>query len=254
MTPETILFAREIREVQSRLRAFSSLQTTQVGRTLAGQIVDFLDLAKVPSMSEIEALESLVEQYSVSAVGRTAIEASGDVHLLEDVRTLIGGIKQKVAPIALSNVILALLLRDATTARVKVSELDEDALDWAIAISLGYRPIYPGFPAAMLRDPNGKLAHVTELAEIFSGKWALDVIDRDRMHICPVVLDGRPTIQAWLDGADRHAEGCYGPNTLIALKRCFVTSRMGDVIDVPVQLAMRQGEAWVHEESRERQR
>jgi len=92
---------------------------------------------------------------------------------------------------------------------LSVSELSGAALDWAVAKASGeYKPV--SVPA-------------------YSTDWAQGgpIIERERIAV-------------WGDNpfweAERGSVWCNGPTPLIAAMRCYVASKLGDKIDVPLPL------------------
>ncbi len=60
------------------------------------------------------------------------------------------------------------------------------------------------------------------------------IIKEERIHLCPVIVDGKEEWQCWLDGVSglrfMHAD------PLIAAMRCHIVSKMGDRVLVPSTL------------------
>lgn len=134
---------------------------------------------------------------------------------------------------------------------MKTSELTGAALDWAVAKALGFNPdITPGAQRfARLSDAD---KNDTEYANLilnakpritwdnpvrgvscptFSTDWAQGgpIIERERIDI--TFMDG-DEVDAW------HVSGAHGRDQLplIAAMRCYVTSKLGDEVDVPNEL------------------
>jgi hypothetical protein len=62
------------------------------------------------------------------------------------------------------------------------------------------------------------------------------IIDRERPHLCPILLNGAPAYEAWTDGTRDNRY--YGETALIAAMRCYVASKLGEVVDVPAELVL----------------
>ncbi|WP_321935355.1 phage protein NinX family protein [Paraburkholderia sp. J8-2] len=65
------------------------------------------------------------------------------------------------------------------------------------------------------------------------------IIDRERPHLCPILLNGAPAYEAWLDG--KRESRYYGETALIAAMRCYVASKLGENVDVPADLVHEAG-------------
>jgi hypothetical protein len=99
---------------------------------------------------------------------------------------------------------------------LSVSELSGAALDWAVAKA--WQSVYSD-------------KHLMEHAKGFtpSTDWAQGgpIIERERITV-------------WGDNpfweAERGSVWCNGPTPLIAAMRCYVASKLGDKIDVPLPL------------------
>jgi hypothetical protein len=100
--------------------------------------------------------------------------------------------------------------------QIKVSELKERALDWAVAIcehNVGW-------------EPEG------EDRDFYSTDWAQGgpIIEREKIAID---WDGA----AWCASDNVNPIACYGPTPLIAAMRCYVASKLGHEIEIPDELA-----------------
>lgn len=111
--------------------------------------------------------------------------------------------------------------------QVKTNELTEAALDWAVAKCLGY-----------IDDCNTwmHLASVQDIAEGSfhpSTDWAEagPIIEREKITLQPVVY---PT--GWMCSANRSDAMCEGLTPLSAAMRCYVTSKLGNTVDIPNEL------------------
>jgi Protein of unknown function (DUF2591) len=117
--------------------------------------------------------------------------------------------------------------------QVKVSELSGAALDWAVAICVakhdippvykvlerGTRKVYQSFGQAQMGYSFGP-----------STNWAQGGLIIDREEIALGKSWG-----CWKAFTET-AEG-QGPTPLIAAMRCFVASKLGEVVDIPDSLA-----------------
>lgn len=115
--------------------------------------------------------------------------------------------------------------------KVKTSELTAPALDWAVAkceglLCFGYRS--DGERFAVENNDGG----IEGFMPSTSWQEGGPIIEREGLELCKVASDWRSAIEhegGWL----RY----YGPTPLVAAMRCYVVSRLGDEIDVPVELA-----------------
>lgn len=137
-------------------------------------------------------------------------------------------------------------------AQVKTSELTGAALDWAVAqcdeASVSYENIrFGGKALGMIYDhPNGYSEKHSpssnwsqggpiierEISKVFrnvGGTWSAMILRND-----PIPYDERGTSLALTQRVQFNKAG----NTpLIAAMRCYVASKMGEVVDVPGELA-----------------
>jgi hypothetical protein len=123
---------------------------------------------------------------------------------------------------------------------MKTSELHGAALDWAVAQCEG-----ADFFALMGWDDD-RLCYLTEWGEDFepSVNWqqAGRIIEREEISIVREFSSNEVQWAAWMPAAvrdDSEAFG-YGPTALVAAIRCYVTSKLGDEVEVPSDL--KQGE------------
>jgi hypothetical protein len=102
--------------------------------------------------------------------------------------------------------------------KVKTSELQGAALDWAVAKCKGMVPNTPFIAANK------------EYTFKPSTDWALGgpIIEREKMTL-------EWTGEDWM-AYIRHDEEYFGPTPLIAAMRCYVASKLGDEIELPEEL------------------
>lgn len=118
--------------------------------------------------------------------------------------------------------------------KIKTSELQGAAFDWAVAkcegvnekaFRLYYEPTEPtdydshGYPEFH-----------------YSTNWSQGkpIIEREKIRISYVVGLWQAKFDNALRVEDEHTQ--YGPTPLIAAMRCYVASKMGDEVDVPEEL------------------
>jgi hypothetical protein len=120
---------------------------------------------------------------------------------------------------------------------MKTSELIDAQLDWAVAMSEGFQPVYT----------NGSILPVFRKCEAventirgYSTDWAQGgpIIERESIE----VKKGKPLYfpqgneqgnyyePLWISGKQ------HGQTPLIAAMRCFVASKLGDEVDIPKEL------------------
>lgn len=116
---------------------------------------------------------------------------------------------------------------------IKTIELSGAALDWAVLTLEQHED------AAWYIDHKGRLMEEHgELSWTYqpSTDWSRGgpIIEREKLDVCI----HKPTHQ-WCSATqslvNRFARG-YGPTPLIAAMRCYVTSKLGDNIDIPEEL------------------
>jgi hypothetical protein len=115
---------------------------------------------------------------------------------------------------------------------MKTSELQGAALDWAVAKCEFPEPDY---------EPQDWLIYITEDCMddgwVFtpSTDWAQGGPIIEREFIC-VSAPMHPSTAPWFAISDSTGCKSSGPTPLIAAMRCYVTSKMGDEIEIPEEL------------------
>jgi len=110
--------------------------------------------------------------------------------------------------------------------KIKTSELTGAALDWAVAKCEG--------------NPNGWCGMVINrpMSYVFrpSTDWAQGgpIIEREEMISSCFAKQGETT-KSWFYWTDR-TPMISGPTPLIAAMRCYVTSKLGDEVEIPEEL------------------
>ena len=120
---------------------------------------------------------------------------------------------------------------------VKVSTLSDIALDWAVAHSAGYTD-WDSRTETFLGPVYGSATRIRISPPEYSTDWSLggEIIEREGIAIRKY---GDLPENIWQ--ADkwqfRFAEPqTYGPTPLIAAMRCYVTSKMGEEVEIPDEL------------------
>lgn len=108
---------------------------------------------------------------------------------------------------------------------IKVSEATNTQLDWLVARALGKRP------SLFVFKQTGALAaehhYTTDPAQM----WP--IIDRQRISIR--YWDNTPVVHAYMPGPD--AEWSEGATGILAAARCFIVSKLGEIVEVPEELS-----------------
>jgi hypothetical protein len=122
---------------------------------------------------------------------------------------------------------------------VKTFELKGVALDWAVANCEGWKTVQVN-GALMLKHYHPDAAHTPHCyVEDFgySTDWAQGglIIERENIKLTP----RKPFHDDW-EAEHRYLKGgglnAFGPTPLIAAMRCYVVSKLGDIVEVPEEL------------------
>lgn len=132
--------------------------------------------------------------------------------------------------------------------KIKTSELTGAALDWAVAKAEGHPNISDRHPDGGVRIISGQRFHpsgswsdggpIIERESIavfsvskrpFEGEWAADIHHQQQKGEIDDM--GGTGYSFYADSLSR------GPTPLVAAMRCFVASKLGDEVEIPVGLA-----------------
>jgi len=114
--------------------------------------------------------------------------------------------------------------------KLKTSELQGAALDWAVAKCEGYKPqIERGM--VWCRPFHGSFAHYCPTTDWAHGG---SIIERERIGF--KYTGTAMEFVAWVNGELSTVHDHYGPTPLIAAMRCHVANKMGDEVEVPDEL------------------
>ncbi len=126
---------------------------------------------------------------------------------------------------------------------LKVSELSGVALDWAVAKCEGFAVVYEkdrnDFWVTRTNHAQQFLPPFGYLSEVFhpSDNWSQggEIIEREKITVCwqGATWDGSKFNIRVTDEYEFHQTG---PTPLIAAMRCYVASKLGDKITVPLPL------------------
>ena len=117
--------------------------------------------------------------------------------------------------------------------KINISKLTDAALDWAVAKCEGFTDYDPA--TEKMLPPRKEYGWVSLCEYHFSTDWSQGgpIIERER--ISPTYsLMHKDWQAAYHEGRSSFIQS--GPTPLIAAMRCFVTSRLGDTIEVPDEL------------------
>ena len=128
--------------------------------------------------------------------------------------------------------------------KIKTSELIGRALDWAVATAEGLKPedIYICWSGLYrrLRDENGKLngRYQTGPDLLFHRKWeaAGPIIARERINLDQ--FRGHP-VRAYVGTPVKYEHAYFAKEgePLVAAMRCYVSSKLGDEVEIPEELS-----------------
>ena len=124
--------------------------------------------------------------------------------------------------------------------KIKTSELQGAALDWAVA-KCGGKEFYP------TTDPD---RYDVELGLTHNFNPSVDwsqggpIIEREKIsvtfsdvYITGATLGWYAEINFFYDGMELHGDFCHNGDTpLIAAMRCYVASKLGDTVEIPNEL------------------
>lgn len=120
--------------------------------------------------------------------------------------------------------------------RIKTSELNGTALDWAVAQCEGVR----------IQEPERGQRYVYSCAGGYpyhpsQGEWMVagPIIEREEISLVrwSTTQWSAKVVPGEYSGPPKHHQ--YGPTLLIAAMRCYVASKLGDEVEVPDELVQR---------------
>lgn len=118
--------------------------------------------------------------------------------------------------------------------KVKTSELDGVALDWAVAKCEGFTEYDP--VTEKMLPPRKEYGWVSLCDYNYSTDWsqAGPIVEREKIRLDP--RDSEWQAATWYE-ATQNFKTSYGSTPLVAACRCFVASCLGDEVEVPDELA-----------------
>ena len=122
--------------------------------------------------------------------------------------------------------------------KVKTSELIDAALDWAVAKCEGKNGV-------LHDDGITRCIVIAAPSGVYKGTWRPSlnwaqggpIIEREGIQINFMRFDSPPYWTAHAeDLINKMRVGAWAPTPLIAAMRCFVSSKLGDTVDIPEEL------------------
>jgi len=118
---------------------------------------------------------------------------------------------------------------------MKTNELTGPALDWAVAKCEKLPVVYhdDGITQCIMKS-DGRNGYAGRYQPSTNWEQGGAIIESERLMVSPGVGNtgsGNSWYAGSLNGFD-----AYGPTPLIAAMRCFVTSKLGDEINIPEEL------------------
>ena len=111
---------------------------------------------------------------------------------------------------------------------IKTAELTGSALDWAVAKCEGIK----------LNEGNTLSNDCDVYAPSTDWSQGGAIIEREEISISREFSSGRVQWKAWFPAIIQGRYGlkpaCYGETPLAAAMRCYVASKLGDEVDVPI--------------------
>ena len=125
--------------------------------------------------------------------------------------------------------------------KIKTSELQGAALDWAVAKCEGYTDLHkiagrmPHEPQLGIWPPRKEYGAVDLWELSFSTDWSQGgpIIEREQLNLSCL---GNNKWEVWPNYGMNDTTYCKGPTPLIAAMRCYVAGMLGDEIEVPDEL------------------
>lgn len=117
---------------------------------------------------------------------------------------------------------------------IKVSEATELQLDWLVATCEGYDTAFASAGYVIILREG-----VTDYFDPHRNwGWGGRIIERERIGLWPSdSIEGMWAARPDYEVYPERLPPAYGPTPLIAALRCFVTSKLGDVVEVPDEIA-----------------
>lgn len=130
--------------------------------------------------------------------------------------------------------------------KVKTSELTGPALDWAVTFALGFKPriefkpmVVPKVSGICIEMPTGRITAFSPSTDWSQGG---PIIERERVF--PLSNISTDSANPGWDFLAMHNHynvnetPMFGPTPLIAAMRCYVTSKLGDEVEIPDELTV----------------
>jgi len=117
--------------------------------------------------------------------------------------------------------------------KIRTDSITGAALDWAVAKCEGVEVTYldDGITRCLLRDPSGRFSPSTDWSQ------GGPIIEREQISVIP--FDDRrweARCKCTVQRSPARFIERRAPTPLVAAMRCFVSSRLGDEVDIPEEL------------------
>jgi hypothetical protein len=122
-----------------------------------------------------------------------------------------------------------------STVKINVNYLADTALDWAVGVALGHDMSKAVNYGAYIRIPcSANPPHTVMFCPTTNWHQAGPIIEKECIEISCIHTTGW-TPDTW---TARHPQRhiVNGPTPLIAAMRCYVASKLGDIVEVPREL------------------
>ena len=126
--------------------------------------------------------------------------------------------------------------------KIKTSALTSPALDWAVAVAEGLRPVYtrdwvspsaPDDPRRVCVAPQGFLQPFEPSR---GGVPILGIVERERINARTGIRSRQGVSEGWVAFVwfkNLPAFPMEGPTMAIAAMRCYVASKLGNEVEIP---------------------
>ena len=117
--------------------------------------------------------------------------------------------------------------------KIKVSNTTLSQIDWLVAKCEGYNPTWFEPKSDFRFEPHVYLTFLSEYKPSIHWAQGGPILEREKIGV-DYYNTGKPL---WIAGIAGMFQQATGPTPLIAGLRCYVSSRLGDEVEVPDDLA-----------------